>query len=641
MSGTEVRRVVFGTAGHIDHGKSALVRALTGVDTDRLPEERKRGISIDLGFADLDLGPTSPPASFVDVPGHEAFIKNMVAGASGVDAALIVVAADEGVMPQTREHLTILEALGVDRSVVAITKIDLVERDFADLVADTVCEVLEESSVTAEAVEFVSARTGEGVEAIRAALAKLARQIVVDQRSSVIRLNVDRVFPVVGVGTVATGTLRGGHIDAGDELSVLPGEALVRVRSIEIHGRGVERANPGSRTALALTGSGAGGVRRGCTLTRPDSGLRGLRRFDVRFWLADSAPRAVRSGDRLRFHQGTAEELGRIRLYDSERVDPGGMATGRILLERPLVAIVGDRLVVRAYSPVVTIGGVEVLALNPRRVRGADREERGAWLERFRDAAARERVDLVIEASAERGVEVSTLPSDAGLDNETAIECAEALVADGRAVEVGERLFGTVARDRVVARVSDLVTKYHRDNPLEPGIPLAALRGALGEADRVLVELAIEHAVSEQVVDRDGSHLSVAGHSADVSDEQRELLDRIVELYRRAGLEAPDTKRAAEQLDADDKRVRDLEHYLEREGRLVKLASDWFVDAASLAAAERVVVDWIEREGHLETGAAKELLGVTRKYLIPILEYFDRIGVTRRDGNRRLPGPAR
>ncbi|MDX1622612.1 MAG: selenocysteine-specific translation elongation factor [Gemmatimonadota bacterium] len=644
MAGPRVGRVV-GTAGHIDHGKTELVAALTGVATDRLPEERERGISIDLGFAPLDLGPGVPPTSVVDVPGHEDFVRNMVAGATGIDAVLFVVAADEGMMPQSREHLLVLDALRVDRGVVAVTKTDLVEGEWAELVAETVREEIADSGLAGAPIRLVSARTGEGIEALRDALAGVLREPVPRETGRFpFRLPVDRAFLVTGAGTVTTGTVWSGSVSEGDTVSAFPAGAgarerplAARVRTIEVHGEEVDRVSAGRRAALALAGVDSDALGRGTVLAGPERPWRPVDTIDAEIWLGPEAPRPLERGARIRVHHGTREVMGRAWWYAEEAVAPGAGAVARLALEAPIVPAVGDPLVVRAYSPVETIGGGEVLALEPPRVRGSERVDRAVRLAALADARGSERLALALAAAGAGGIPEPELPLATGLGGDA---LARARAADDVAVEAhGGRWFARAARERTMERILAALRAHHAGEPLQPGMPLEAARQSARSARPALVEAAIERLVEIGAVERRGSGgtaLALADHRVELVDGDRELAGRIREAYASAGIEPPGTDGLVDRLDADPARVRELLRHLEREGELVKLASDWYADADALARAERRVVERLERDGAAGVGELKELFGVSRKYLIPLLEWFDRRGVTRREGDRRV-----
>ncbi|MGH7543521.1 MAG: selenocysteine-specific translation elongation factor [Gemmatimonadota bacterium] len=622
---------VVGTAGHIDHGKTALVQALTGVWTDRLPEERERGISIDLGFAPLDLGRDAPPASVVDVPGHEGFIRNMVAGASGIDAVLFTVAADEGFMPQSREHLLVLEALGVARGVVAVTKADLVSPDWADLVVETTREELAGSPLAGAEIVVVSAVRGTGLDRLRSALAAVLAVSPDRPGGFPFRMPVDRAFQVAGTGLVVTGTVWSGEVAEGATVSVRPGAEAVRVRSLEIHGEPRASAGAGSRAALALTGPGAGTVRRGAALVDPDGGWEAVRRLDARIWLSARAPRPLRSGDRVRVHHGTAQVMARVRPYERGPVPPGGTATVLLLLEKPVVPAVGDRLVLRAYSPVTTIGGGEVLARTPPWTRGPARAERAALLAGLVDTRGPERVAAVLRAADVRGVLETVLPLETGLERDVLSRVA----LEDRVERHGARWFARGIRERVMTGIAERVARRHETHPLEPGLGLPAARRAIPDADPGLVEAAIEALVEGGILERRGTALATAGRRAELDPEEARLVAAAMARYLAAGLEAPETDQVAAALGVEGARLRAVLRYLEGEGRLVKLASDWWADAGALERARAALIAAIARHGGADTGICKETLGVSRKYLIPVLEHFDRVGVTRREGNRR------
>jgi selenocysteine-specific elongation factor len=631
---------VVGTAGHIDHGKTALVEALTGVWTDRLPEEKERGISIDLGFAPLDLGPDTPPVSIVDVPGHEAFVKNMVAGATGIDAVLLVVAADEGMMPQTREHLLVLEALGVTRGIVAITKADLVEREWIDLVVETIREELSPTPLAGSRVVVVSSRTGEGMDQMRSALADLLAETPRRSSDLPFRLPVDRSFGLAGAGTVVTGTVWSGSMAEGETAVVFPAGERARVRSIQVHGRAVGQAEAGRRAAIALAGLEADRIGRGSTLVGEDPPWRAVARVDAQVWLARSASRRLLSGARVRVHHGTSEVMARLRPYDGRSIDPGGEALALLDLEGPIVPAVGDRIVLRAYSPVATVGGGEILALDPPRVRGALRAERGRSLAVLSAARGGARLQVALEAAGAEGIEERALPLAVGL-GETAL--AEAMMESAGQIERhGSRWFARAARIELYDRLLEILSAHHATEPLKPGLPLEAARQRLGGRargvvpDPALVEAVVAGRDGVGRVRREGTILALAEHRVELGVEDERLVERLRTAYAESGIEPPDTRELAARLDVEARRLRELQGYLEREGEIVKLASDWYADASALARAERSLVDRLAAAGSAETAAFKDLFGVSRKYLIPLLEYFDRRGITRREGNRRV-----
>jgi selenocysteine-specific elongation factor len=633
-SAAEPTHRVVGTAGHIDHGKTALVTALTGVDTDRLPEERRRGISIDLGFAPLALGPGVPHVSMVDVPGHEGFVKNMVAGASGIDAVLFVVAADEGMMPQSREHLLVLKALGVERGVIAITKADLVDADWAELVTESVRDEFRDSPLAEAPIVRVSSRTGEGMEALRSTLARVVAEAPGRRDDFPFRMPIDRAFGITGVGTVVTGTVWSGTLSEGEVVVGLPAGERVRVRSIEVHGEPVESARPGRRAALGLAGGGRE-FARGTTLVSSDRPWEAWTRVEVAAWVAPSAARALRSRDRVRVHHATTEAMARLRWYDDHGVPPGGAGTALLELESPIVPAVGDHFVLRAYSPVQTIGGGRILGLGGRRLRGVARVARGESLSAFDAAPAGERLVQALELADLEGIEEGGLPITTGLGED---ELARAVTAAGDRIESrGGRWFSTLARERSMTRILAALEAFHARDPLQTGMPLEAARQAARPASAALVESAIEALERSGTVERRGAALARRGHRVELDVGDRGVVERAMTRYGEAGLEPPETGVLAEELGIDPGRLRELLKHLERQGLVVKLASDWYADAQALARAERMLVEKLAREEQgADTGAFKELFGVTRKYLIPILEYFDRRGLTRREGNRRV-----
>ncbi|HUP00125.1 MAG TPA: selenocysteine-specific translation elongation factor [Gemmatimonadota bacterium] len=635
---------IVGTAGHIDHGKTALVLALTGRSTDRLPEERARGISIDLGFAPLDLGPGGPPASIVDVPGHESFIRNMVAGASGMDAVLFTVAADEGLMPQSHEHLLVLQALGVDRGVVAVTKADLVEPAWAELVVETIRETLNVTPLAAAPVVVVSARSGVGIERLRAALASALGETAVRPTDFPFRLPVDRSFAIAGVGTVVTGTVWSGRVAEGETVLALPAAArgrtarpqTARVRSVEVHGERVAEAVAGHRAALALAGPAAAEVPRGTVLVAPGVPWRPVVRIDAACWLARSA-RPLKLRDRVRVHHGTSEVMARVHGY-GESLEPGGDGCAFLALEAPIVAAAGDRIVLRAYSPVTTIGGGTVLVRDARRHRSSSRDTRGKALSALAGAPPAERLRLALEIAGRTGIRSAALPLETGLGERT-LEAARARAAT--AIEVhGDRWFARGAREGLAVRLVETLAAQHAREPLQSGLPLEAARRALRPAAPELVEATIGALLDSGRIERRGPVLALSGTSVEPGPADRRLLASLRAAYGAAGLEPPETEILAAALEVEPARLRILQRHLESEGELVKLASDWYADAVALAAARAAIVEQLQRAGDADTGALKQLLGVSRKYLIPILEHFDRSGITRREGNRRvLVGP--
>ena len=615
--------MIVGTAGHIDHGKTTLVRALTGVDTDRLPEEKRRGITIDLGFAPLVLDGIGT-LGVVDVPGHEAFVRTMVAGATGIDLALLVVAADEGVMPQTREHLAILALLGVRVGVVALTKRDLVDAEWLALVEEDVRATLAATALADAPIVPVSAASGAGLDHLRAALAGEARRIPVRAADDLFRLPIDRAFTVKGTGTVITGTVWSGALARDATVRLLPADTSVRVRGLHAHGHAVDRVQAGDRAAIALAGVDLDQVARGAVLVQGGA-WRSTRivRADVAL-LADS-PRALGPRSRVRLHLGTSDVSARIVVPDGH-LAPGGRASARVVLDQPIVARAGDRFVLRADSPGATLGGGVVLdPLAPLRAR--------PWPEEDRSPAAL--LARLVEEGSSAGVAVGELPVRLGVAPAEAQRLADAMGG----WRVGDRLLGHAARAALGEQAVAILTGHHVEQPLEPGAPLQWLRSRIRAPDEVSAALLTALAAEGTIVVEQGM-ARVSGFEPRLTPAQGDLRDRLLAALDAAGQEPPLLEDLAESLGASVPALMSIARLLAREGRLVAVEPARYYLAGTVELLLRRLHQGMDPDVAYGPADLRELLGFSRKYLIPFLEFTDRAAHTVRDatGRRRRTG---
>jgi len=624
LHASPVRRFVIGTAGHIDHGKTALVKALTGVDTDRWEEEKRRGITIDLGFAPLPLG-DHVQASVVDVPGHEGFVRNMLAGATGIDVALLVVAADEGLMPQTEEHLAIIELLGVGRGIPVITKQDLVEPEWLDLVRSEVSERLKRSRVPWEPSIATSALTGEGLDELRSALRLVANDLVERPAEDLFRLPIDRVFAVAGAGTVVTGSTWTGTVAVGDAVRLLPLEREVRVRSIEVHGQAAERAVPGRRTALALVGVDKSELARG-DVAVTGAGWRATTLLDAAVELLPGARKPIGSRTRLRVHLGTAEVLARVVQIRS--IGPGEHGLARLVLETPLVARGGDRFVVRSFSPVTTIGGGVVLDPFP-----APRPR----LRQRRLAAGQlpiERLLVLAQEAGLAGLSTDSLPTRLGLlpgQVPTLItEAGKDLLSLGATV---------VARHALAAeatRLVEVLRRYHKEHPIDPGMSLQALRAAVPAPapPPAVLDAVLEVGTRARQLEVTGSVARLAGwhpaFDAHTSNLRESLARRLVD----ARWEVPTLAELEREFPGAP--IRALLAHLAREGTAEPIDQERYAAPQALESFRSGLEAALAELGKATPAELRERFGLTRKYLIPLLEWADRRGITRRAGDARV-----
>jgi selenocysteine-specific elongation factor len=631
------RHLVIGTAGHIDHGKTALVKALTGVDTDRLAEEKRRGITIDIGFAPLALGDVE--ASVVDVPGHEGFIKNMVAGATGVDLALLVVAADEGVMPQTTEHLAILRFLGVSRGVVALTKCDAApDPAWRALVADEIGEKVAAAFEREWPIVEVSAVTGAGLEALRAALAAEGRTLAARPADDRFRLPVDRAFALPGAGTIVTGTVWSGTVAEGDRLTVLPSGLEARVRSIEVHDRPAPRATPGRRTALALVGLSHEQVARGDVVVSGD-GWRASRALDVTLTMLPEGAAKLRPRLRVRVNHGTAEVLARIALptgsgVASDAAAAHGVAV-RLLLESPLVARAGDRFVVRSYSPVTTIGGgVVVDPWADERILARARGKQSFPSAPGSDAAL---LVLLVGRRGERGLTRGELEVAAGMDaRRVGTALASATTTD--LVEGNGRFFAAGQVLVLADRLSGVLERFHVEHPLEAGMPAQSWRAAARRAPETLVDLAERRLAAERRIERDGSLVRRTHWTPKLGGAAGRLRGELLEALRAADAEPPSIAELAARHPTAD--IPGLLRLMAREGVVVAVGRERFYEAGALTRERDRVVTILTELGAATPAALRDRLGRSRKWLIPLLEWCDAQGITVRKGDIRVIGRA-
>ncbi len=616
--------VVVGTAGHIDHGKTALVRALTGIDTDRLPEEKARGITIDLGFAYLEE-PDGLTIEIVDVPGHERFVKNMLAGVGGIDLAMLVIAADEGVMPQTREHLAICSLLHIKSGLVVLTKRDLVEPDWLELVRDDVVALARGTFLEGAPILAVSAKTGEGLPGLRAKLAELARVVPPKAADKLPRLPIDRVFTVKGFGTVVTGTLTEGRLEVDDRVEVYPRGIQAKIRGLQVHGRPVEQALAGQRTAVNLQGVERAAIDRGAVIGAPGTLVASVL-VDGTLELLKDAPRPLKARDRLRLHSGTSEIMARVLLLDRAELAPGETAHARFRLERELVALPGDRFVIRSYSPIVTIGGGTLLDVSPPRFKRKAPALLAhlALLERGSDAEVLE--EHVRHAGAS-GVRLDALSGRVPFGPQRLRALLDGLQASGAVLAVDRDWFlHRDTRDRLRAEVIRLLEEFHRKNSLKIGMSREELRGRAGAADERVFSHLLGGLETEGAVKSERDKVRLASHTVRLSPEQQKIVDRIEAEFRSAGAAPPTPE------DPED----ELFQLLVAGRRLIRVKESLYFHAEALKAVEDKLVALLREKKEIAPGDVKDLLGISRKYAIPLLEYFDAQRVTQRVGERRI-----
>jgi len=623
-----LRRFVIGTAGHIDHGKTALVKALTGVDTDRWEEEKRRGITIDLGFAPLPLG-DDVQASVVDVPGHEGFVRNMLAGATGIDVALLVIAADEGIMPQTEEHLAIVELLGVRRGIPVITKRDLVESEWLELVQSEVAARLAASRVRWERAVPVSALTGEGLDELRSALGRVAADLVERPADDLFRLPIDRVFAVAGAGTVVTGSTWSGSVAVGDSVSLLPLGREVRVRSIEVHGEAAARAVPGRRTALALVGVDKSELARGAVAVT-GAGWRATSMLDAAVELLPGAHKPLASRTRVRVHLGTAEILARV--VQTRTIGPGETGPARLVLETPLVARGGDRFVLRSFSPVTTIGGGVVLdPFPPQRTRL--RRRRIAT-----DQTPAQRLDALAAEAALAGVGTDTLAVRLGV-RPRRVTTVIAGAGEGLLV-LGETVVASAAVAAEAARLVEVLRRHHREHPLDPGMSLQALRAAVGAAGSPppggVIDAVLAHGARGRKLEIVESVARLAGWRPAFDARASGARDQVARRVAEAKWQVPTVAELEREL--PNAPVRAVLAHLAREGVVEQMDQERYAAAPALAEFRAVLEATLTELGSATPAELRDRLGLTRKYLIPLLEWADRRGVTRRAGDARVLG---
>ncbi len=625
--------LILGTAGHIDHGKSALVKALTGTDPDRLPEEKERGVTIELGFARLDL-PSGNSMGVVDVPGHERFIRQMVAGATGIDVVLLVVAADDGIMPQTREHLAIIDLLGISRGVVAITKSDLADDDWIALVADDVARLLEGTSIEHAPIVAVSSRTGSGLDELRAALDAVSGEAPARQASLPMRLPVDRVFTVAGSGTVVTGTLWSGSVSRDDPVEVLPSGRTGRVRGVQVHSQAVERADAGHRVALNIVGLDVDEVARGDVVAAVGT-LTVTERFDARFTYLPGNERPFVSGARVHVHHGTREVLGRVLLMDGEELQPGEHAFAQIRLEGPIAPRYDDRFIVRSYSPMLTIGGGVVLdVLPPRRTHLRDTER--ALLE------ALVRHDLsgaTLGLLASRGVPMTSAQVATALGIPRAGVADELNRADLRRLKVAADTYFVTPEglERLFDGTAEALLRFHEDHPMATGVAGGALRD--------LVDRRVPQRVFDAVVDLAAQRGLVRATAGTVRHPQAAVaalaeedaaLDRLVPILEELGLSTPGVAELASRAGVDPGVARKALGKLFAMGKVVRLGPEMHFAAAAVQEARRRIEEYLGAHPTMLAKDARDITGTSRKYIVPLLEYFDAQGVTKRDGDVRV-----
>jgi len=627
-----MKSIIIGTAGHIDHGKTALVKALTGIDADRLAEEKRRGITIDLGFAHMDLpGPTGEMLriGFVDVPGHERFVRNMLAGVGGIDLVLLVIAADESIKPQTREHLDILQLIGVKRGIAVLSKSDAVDADTLDVVRLEVEEFLRGTFLEQAPIVCVSSLTGAGLDDLKRNMVDAAAKLEPRDSQALARLPIDRVFTMKGFGTVVTGTLISGTIRKEEELEVFPTGRIARVRAIQVHGKGAEAAQAGQRTALNVAGIHTSDLERGMTLV-PQRTFSATTRVDVRLRILASAQRALKNRARVHFHCHTMETVGEITLHKAKQVGPGEDSFARVKFSQPALLLPGDRFIIREFSPVTTIGGGMVLdaAVSTSRPRSTSDLE---------ILAGGDRVSILrlrIEGRSHGGIALPDLVKETGWTRNTIEGQLAKPVKEGQIVRNNDVFLSRSAWQELNLKLISLVAEFHKKNALAGGINKEELREQ-SPAHGATFDAALHSLVQAKKVEFAGDLVRIPGCGVVMRHEEADSKAKIEEAFASAGLKVPALREVLGGLKVDRERAQKIVTLLLREKILLKVSDDLVFHRSALEQLRKQIAEQRSKSPRMDVAQFKELTGVSRKYAIPLLEYLDREHVTRRAGDVR------
>jgi selenocysteine-specific elongation factor len=630
-----MKEIILGTAGHIDHGKTTLIKAITGIDTDRLKEEKERGITIELGFAHMQL-PSGQTIGIIDVPGHEKFVKNMVAGATGIDLVALIIAADEGVMPQTREHLEICQLLKIGQGIVVLTKIDMVDEEWLELVREDVREYLSSTFLVGAPIVEVSAVSGEGIEALIQVIDRLTQEIPGRDLGHIFRLPVDRVFSMKGFGTVVTGTAVSGAIETGDDVTVYPQGFSARIRGIQVYNQEVGIVRAGLRTAINLQSVEKAQVQRGNVVATKGT-LKSTYMVDVLLELLPSAPRPLKNRAKARFHAGTAEIIATVVLLDRNELNPGESCFSQIRLESETTVLGGDRFVLRSYSPVQAIGGGEILHPYPlKKKRFSDRVL--SELAVLRKGDRREVVEQFVSIARFDGLTADDLSFLCNVNRKKLDDVLKALLAQKRIVRYDKdrglfihASFLNKAREEMLSTLG----KYHRDFPLKAGLLKEELRSrTMGSKSQKLFNYAIAVLDQEGTVVQEKDVIRLASHQVHLAKDQEKIKEDIERIYREGGLQPPYFKEVRGRI--GDDRADEILPILLKDGILVKAKEDLFFHQQAVEDLKKRLISFLRKEGEIDTAQLKSMTNSSRKYTIPLIEYFDRTQITVRVGDRRV-----
>jgi selenocysteine-specific elongation factor len=631
-----MKSIIIGTAGHIDHGKTSLVKSLTGIDADRLEEEKRRGITIDLGFAHLELNAVSGEKlrlGFIDVPGHERFVRNMLAGVGGIDLVLLVIAADESIKPQTREHFEICRLLSIPRGITVITKSDLVDEETLSVARMEIEEFVRGSflDTSRSPIVAVSARTGAGLDELKQEIARLAVDVPSRDTEAFFRLPIDRVFVMKGFGTVVTGTLIAGKIRKEEEVEIFPSRLRGRIRGVQVHGAASEQASAGQRTALNLAGVQTEDLARGMTLAAPGL-LEPTQRVGVQLSLLKDA-KSLKNRARVHLHAFTAETIAEVALYDATELKPGATGFAQLRTAEPLLLLPGDRLILRQFSPVVTIGGAVVLdSFPPARQKG---DTAVAALNIFASGNTQSALLVRIARRGNEGLAVSGAVREMGLKESAIKPLVSRLVQEKQVIQTADRLVSAEAFAKTKQNALTVLDAFHKANPLVAGISKEELREKL-DLNQTVLEVVLSQLVGEKKIEIAGEQVRLVGRGVALKDDEAKAKEQIERAFSEAGLRVPFMKEVLAKLPVDSARAHKLVTLLLRDRVLIKLADDLVFHQSALQGLRQTMTQYKATSTKIDVGKFKDLIGVTRKYAIPLLEYLDQQRVTRRVGDERI-----